>query len=123
VTPGASDITKALAVDVTGRSVPWTPPRPPGQVFPGEGALRKQGRTAGAFSIVAVSYGLQAGVQSFGYAAAKSLTTTTIQHDVYSFVFGQKGLMAEIGLQGSKISRIDSLTDQPGGASFLAVLD
>jgi lipid-binding SYLF domain-containing protein len=38
---------------------------------------------------------------------AKSATTTTIQSDVYTFVFSQKGLMARLGLQGSKISKID----------------
>jgi lipid-binding SYLF domain-containing protein len=38
---------------------------------------------------------------------AKSLTTTTLSEDIYAFVFGQKGLMAGIGLQGSKITRID----------------
>lgn len=37
---------------------------------------------------------------------AKSLTTTTGRDDVYGFIFGQKGLMAGIGLQGSKITRI-----------------
>ena len=38
---------------------------------------------------------------------AKSLTTTTAQNGVYAFVFGEEGLMAGLGLQGSKISRID----------------
>lgn len=37
---------------------------------------------------------------------AKSLTTTTLRKDVYEFVFGQRGLMGGLGLQGSKISRI-----------------
>jgi lipid-binding SYLF domain-containing protein len=37
---------------------------------------------------------------------AKSRTTTTLKDDVYGFVFGQKGLMAGIGLQGNKISKI-----------------
>jgi lipid-binding SYLF domain-containing protein len=37
---------------------------------------------------------------------AKTLTTTTAQNDIYSFVYDQKGLMAGIGLQGSKITRI-----------------
>jgi lipid-binding SYLF domain-containing protein len=35
-----------------------------------------------------------------------SLTSTTITHDVYAFVFDQKGLMGGIGVQGSKITRI-----------------
>ena len=38
--------------------------------------------------------------------AAKSLSTTTMKDDVYAFIFGQKGLMAGIGIQGSKITRI-----------------
>ena len=37
---------------------------------------------------------------------AKALTTTTAQHDIYGFIFGQQGLMAGMGLQGSKISRM-----------------
>jgi lipid-binding SYLF domain-containing protein len=37
---------------------------------------------------------------------AKSLTTTTMKDDVYAFIFSQKGLMAGIGIQGSKITRI-----------------
>lgn len=40
--------------------------------------------------------------------AAKSLTTTTAKSDVYAFIFGQKGLMAGVGLQGSKITKINS---------------
>jgi lipid-binding SYLF domain-containing protein len=102
------------------------------------GALFKNGRTAGYYNIIAGSYGLQAGVQSFSYAlffmdndslnylnrsegweigvgpsivivdkgVAKSLTTTTAKSGVYAYIFGQKGLMAGLGLQGSKISRI-----------------
>ena len=34
----------------------------------GEGTLRKSGKTAGFYNIAAVSYGFQAGVQTFGYA-------------------------------------------------------
>ena len=37
----------------------------------------------------------------------KSITTNTLTSDVYAFIFDQKGLMAGIGIQGSKISRID----------------
>jgi lipid-binding SYLF domain-containing protein len=37
---------------------------------------------------------------------AKSLSTTTMQKGVYAFIFGQKGLMGGIGLQGSKITKI-----------------
>ena len=105
----------------------------------GKGALRKGGSKAGYYSTVAASYGLQAGVQSFGYVlffmneksleyldnsegwevgvgpsivvmdkgAGKSLTTTTGRSDVYAFIFSQEGLMAGLGLQGSKITKIN----------------
>jgi lipid-binding SYLF domain-containing protein len=105
----------------------------------GEGALRRKGRTVGYYNTAAASYGLQAGVQSFGYAlffmtdsavqyldksggfelgtgpslvvldvgAARALTTTTVQSDIYAVFFDQRGLMAGIGLQGSKITRMD----------------
>jgi lipid-binding SYLF domain-containing protein len=39
--------------------------------------------------------------------AARALTTSTAQNDIYAVFFDQKGLMAGLGLQGSKISRID----------------
>ena len=38
--------------------------------------------------------------------AAKALTSTTIQHDIYAVFFDQRGLMAGLGIQGSKISRM-----------------
>ena len=104
----------------------------------GEGVLRKGGKTVAYYNSVAASYGLQAGVQTFGYAlffmndaalayldksggwevgtgpsvvvidkgAGRSMTTTTLTQDVYAFVFDQKGLMAGIGIQGSKITRL-----------------
>jgi lipid-binding SYLF domain-containing protein len=37
---------------------------------------------------------------------ASSLTSTTLKDDVYAVIFDQKGLMAGIGIQGSKITRI-----------------
>ena len=37
---------------------------------------------------------------------AKSFTTTTAKSDIYAFFFNQKGLMAGLGLQGSKITEI-----------------
>lgn len=105
----------------------------------GEGVLRQKGKTTGYYSSSAVSYGLQAGAQSFGYVMflmtpkameyldssdgwevgvgpsivvadegfAKSTTTTTLKDDIYAFIFGQKGLMAGLGLQGSKITKIN----------------
>jgi lipid-binding SYLF domain-containing protein len=38
---------------------------------------------------------------------AKSSTTTTMKEDIFAFIFGQKGLMAGLGLQGNKIRKID----------------
>jgi lipid-binding SYLF domain-containing protein len=37
---------------------------------------------------------------------AKTVITTTTRSDIYAFVFGQQGLMAGAGLNGSKINRI-----------------
>jgi lipid-binding SYLF domain-containing protein len=105
----------------------------------GEGALRVKGKTAGYYNAVAASYGLQAGVQTFGYAVmfmneaklkyldesdgweiggapslvvvdkgvAGSLSTTSARDDIYVFFFDQSGLMAGLGLQGTKISKIN----------------
>jgi len=104
----------------------------------GDGVLFKGGKPSGYYRSLAVSYGLQAGGQAFGYALffmnaaalgyldksdgweigtgpsivvvdagfAKSLTTTTLHDDVYAFIFDQRGLMAGIGIQGSKITKI-----------------
>jgi len=38
---------------------------------------------------------------------AKALTSTTLHKDVYAFFFDQSGLFAGVGLQGTKITRID----------------
>jgi len=38
---------------------------------------------------------------------ARTLTTTTLQADIYAFIWGQKGLMAGLGVKGSKLSKID----------------
>ena len=35
-----------------------------------------------------------------------SRTTNTLSDDVYAFIFGQKGLMAGLGIQGNKITKI-----------------
>lgn len=103
----------------------------------GAGALRVGGKTTGYYRSVAASYGLQIGVESFGYAlffldndslgylnksdgweigvgpsivvvesgAAASLTTTTAKSGIYAFFFDQKGLMAGVTIQGSKVTR------------------
>ena len=39
---------------------------------------------------------------------AKTLTTTTVRADVYVLIYGQKRLMAALGLQGSKITKTSS---------------
>jgi lipid-binding SYLF domain-containing protein len=37
----------------------------------------------------------------------KSMTTTTMTQDVYAYIFSQKGLMGGMGVQGSKITKLD----------------
>jgi lipid-binding SYLF domain-containing protein len=39
--------------------------------------------------------------------AAGGLSTSTARDDVYAFIFSQKGLMAGLGLQGTKITKIE----------------
>ncbi len=104
----------------------------------GNGALRRAGVTTAYYNTASASYGLQAGIQKFGYAlifmsdsavgyldrssgweigvgpsivivdagVARALTTTTARKEIYAFFFSQKGLMAGLGLQGTKITRI-----------------
>lgn len=38
---------------------------------------------------------------------AGSITSTTLTQDVYAYPFGQQGLMAGIGIEGSKITRLN----------------
>ncbi len=103
----------------------------------GGGALRVDGKTEGYYSSFALSYGLQAGIQWFGYTmyfmndtaldyldksggweigsgpsivvldkgASASLTTTSLKDDIYVVFFDKKGLMAGLGLQGTKITK------------------
>jgi lipid-binding SYLF domain-containing protein len=105
----------------------------------GDGVLFKDSKAVAYYNTVAASYGLQAGVQKYGYAmflmndaalqyldksdgwelgtgpsivvldqgAAGSLSTSTARDDVYAFIFNQQGLMAGLGLQGSKITKIE----------------
>lgn len=105
----------------------------------GEGALLKGGKTVAYYNTIQASYGLQAGLQKYGYAlffmtdsamawlnksdgweigvgptivivdtgASGSATTTTLQSEIYAFFFDQKGLMAGIGLQGTKITKLE----------------
>jgi hypothetical protein len=37
---------------------------------------------------------------------AKNLSSTTLKHDAYAFIFDQKGLMASLSIEGTKISPI-----------------
>lgn len=105
----------------------------------GEGVLFVNGRSAGRYRTVAASYGLQAGVQKYGYALflmnqkavdwvnaahgwsigsgpsvvivdkgmARTINTETLHSGIYAFTFDQEGLMAGLGIQGSKITRLD----------------
>ena len=40
-------------------------------------------------------------------AFGKSMTSSTLKDDIYAFIFSQKGLMGGLGLQGSKITKIN----------------
>lgn len=105
----------------------------------GNGALiRPDGTIRDFYQTAGASYGLQAGIQQYGYALflmddaafaninrsggwevgsspslvivdegmAASLSTTTLNKSTYAFFFNQRGLMGGLGLQGSKITRI-----------------
>ena len=104
----------------------------------GNGVMLKDGRFAGHYNTAGISYGLQAGAQTFGYALflmnqsalksldaaggfqvgvgpsvvvmdegkAKSVTSETLTSDAYAFIFGQQGLMAGVGLEGTKITKL-----------------
>ena len=104
----------------------------------GNGVLFRGGKVAGYYNTAGVSYGLQAGAQTFGYAMffmnegafqalnakdglqvgvgpsvvvmdqgmARSYTSETLTKDAYAFVFSQQGLMAGMGLEGTKITKL-----------------
>ena len=70
--------------------------------FMNSGALKYLDESAGweigvGPSVVVVDQGL-----------AKKMTSTTLTQDVYAFIFNQKGLMAGLGIEGSKITRVRS---------------
>lgn len=50
--------------------------------------------------------GVGPGVVVMDEGPAKSTTTTAMKDDIYAFIFSQKGLLAGLGVQGKKISRI-----------------
>lgn len=104
----------------------------------GEGEGLQNGGVEGYYNSVAGTLGLQAGVQTYGYAVflmsdkavqylhdsdgweigvgpsvvvvdegvAKNLSTTTLKDDAYAFAFDQKGLMAGVSLEGTKVTKI-----------------
>jgi lipid-binding SYLF domain-containing protein len=39
---------------------------------------------------------------------AKNLSSTTLQDDAYAFIFDQKGLMAGVSIEGTKITRVQA---------------
>ena len=69
--------------------------------FMNDGALGYLGRSDG-FEI-----GVGPSVVVMDEGMAKQTSTTTLTQDVYGFIFGQSGLMAGLGLQGNKITKID----------------
>lgn len=100
--------------------------------------IRDTGSISGYYQTASASYGLQIGLQKFGYAlflmnnqafrdldrsggwelggspnivivdqgVAGSLSTTTVDKNIYAFFFNQRGLMGGLTLEGSKITRI-----------------
>ncbi len=102
----------------------------------GKGVLLEHGKPQRYYTIVAASFGLEAGAQYFSYAlffldpaalsylnrsdgwavgtdpnvvvidrgAAASINSTTLAKKVVAIPFSQKGLMAGLSLQGSKIT-------------------
>jgi lipid-binding SYLF domain-containing protein len=54
-----------------------------------------------------MSVGVGPSVVVVDAGTAKSITTTTVQSDVYAIIFGQQGLMAGLGIQGQRIVKFD----------------
>lgn len=105
----------------------------------GDGVMfSPSGQVMGYYNLASVSYGLQAGAQTFSEAMfmmnrnaldyldssagwsigagpsvvvvdsgmGKDFSSTTLRSDVYAFIYGQSGLMAGLGVQGQKITRV-----------------
>ena len=66
---------------------------------------------AGALKQLDKSEGFEVGVGPsivvLDEGKAKTTTTTTMKDDIYAFIFSQQGLMAGLGLQGNKITKIN----------------
>jgi lipid-binding SYLF domain-containing protein len=64
----------------------------------------------GALKALTESSGLEVGVGPsvvvVDQGMAKSATSITMQDDIYAFIFSQRGLMAGLGLQGNKITKL-----------------
>ena len=105
----------------------------------GNGVLFRRGGISGYYNLAGVSYGFQAGAQTYSLimffmnewswralnmrdglqvgvgpsvvvldeGKARTITSTTLTSDVYAFVFGEQGLMAGAGLEGTKITRLN----------------
>ena len=69
--------------------------------FMNESALAQLGKTEG-FEV-----GVGPTVVVMDEGKAKSTTTTSMKDDIYAFIFSQKGMMAGLGIQGNKITKID----------------
>jgi lipid-binding SYLF domain-containing protein len=69
--------------------------------FMNEAALKALDSTAG-FEV-----GVGPTIVVMDEGKAKSTTTTSMKDDIYAFIFSQKGLMAGLGLQGNKITKIN----------------
>ena len=69
--------------------------------FMNDGALKQLDKTEG-FEV-----GVGPSIVVLDEGKAKTTTTTTMKDDIYAFIFSQKGLMAGLGLQGNKITKID----------------
>ena len=68
--------------------------------FMNEAALKQLDKTDG------YEVGVGPSVVVMDEGKAKTMTSTTMKDDIYAFIFGQQGLMAGLGVQGNKISRI-----------------
>lgn len=105
----------------------------------GDGSLFQRNNETGFYRSISASYGLQFGLQKYGYALflmdeaavrslnssggweigsdpnlvvidqgfSTTLSTTTAHTGTYAIGFDYKGLMAGLGLQGTKITRLN----------------